>query len=281
MVHCYLSGNPVHDRVIQAFYDGCDSEKKLLTLEQYEPSDIAVIFGIGKRYVPVSWPRGAVFRQQREKNLDVIVLETGYINRGDGEEHHYAAGFNGLNGRADFRNWDMPDDRAKLLNVTFKPYTSGDYILLVGQVPWDASVDHTGYAHSDWIAYTKVKLAKYSKRSVRFRPHPLGNMGKPDCSLDEDLAGAHAVVTFNSNTGVDATIAGKAVFADDHGSMVYGLAVKSLNELEDPFKWANENGPVLPNREKWLANLAYTQWTPAEFREGLAWRHLTDSSRLP
>src|SRR5688500_10535810 len=115
VVRVYLSGNPVHDRVAKAFYDGCPGEKELAAVTDYKPSDVAVIFGVFKSKVPVSWPRGAVFRQQRSKNLDVIVLETGYINRGDGETHHYAAGFNGLNGRADFKNKGMPDDRLMIL----------------------------------------------------------------------------------------------------------------------------------------------------------------------
>src|SRR5688572_29117795 len=110
MTRVYLSGNPVHDRVLRAFAEGCGGE--LVEGWQYEPSKVAVVFGVYKSKVPISFPRGEIFQRQRKNNLDVVVLETGYINRGDGENHHYAAGFNGLNGRADFRNRNMPDDRA-------------------------------------------------------------------------------------------------------------------------------------------------------------------------
>src|SRR6185436_15291850 len=115
MLIVYFSGDPVHDRVLKAFYEGCPVEKKAKSVLEYEPSETAVIFGVYKSKVPRSFARGEIFRQQRENNLDVVVLETGYINRGDGEDHHYAAGFNGLNGRADFKNKGMPDDRAMLL----------------------------------------------------------------------------------------------------------------------------------------------------------------------
>jgi hypothetical protein len=273
MVHCYLSGNPVHDRVIKAFYDGCPLEKKLLTFAQYEPSEVAVIFGVGKKKVPVSWPRGKVFRQQRSQNKDVIVLETGYINRGDGENHHYAAGFNGLNGRADFRNEDMPDDRAKLLGVKLEPYTGGKHILICGQVPWDASVEGTD--HLAWIEQTGKRIHEITSRPIRFRPHPLSGMGTPKDRLEDDLKDCHAVVTFNSNSGVEAVIAGKAVFAADEGSMVYRIANNNIEEIEIPFTWLDEDGPMFPDREQWLANIAYTQWTPAEMAEGLTWKHLT------
>ncbi len=83
MVRCYLSGDEVHDRVIKAFYEGCNEEKAIVKGWGYKPSEVAVIFGVYKSKVPISWPRGEIFRQQRSKNLDVVVLETGYVNRGD------------------------------------------------------------------------------------------------------------------------------------------------------------------------------------------------------
>src|SRR5438094_623219 len=152
MIRVYLSGDPVHDRVLKAFYDGCDAEKKLIEGFDYEPSDIAVIFGVYKSKVRKSWPRGKVFRQQRQNNKDVIVLETGYVRRGDGEDHYYAAGFNGLNGRAEFRNKGMGVERWEKLGVQLKPYSRGSKVILCGQVPWDASVE--GSYHVVWIQET-------------------------------------------------------------------------------------------------------------------------------
>jgi hypothetical protein len=270
MINCYLSGNEVHDRVMRAFYEGCPEKKQLLTLNEYQPSKVAVVFGVYKSKVPASWLRGRVFQQQRLKNLDVIVLETGYINRGDGEAHHYAAGFNGLNGRADFRNQDMPDDRVKKLGVTLKQWRSGKYVLLCGQVPWDASVE--GSDHQIWLQAALERLRSYTNREVVFRPHPLaGGAYKPlHCPvstgpLNEALADAHAVVTFNSNMGVDALLAGVPVFAQDQGSMCWELANKSLISVDAPNK---------PDRSQWLNDLAYCQWTPAEMSSGETWKHL-------
>ena len=90
MIRVYLSGNEVHDRVLSAFAEGCNAD--LISDWKYEPSEVAVVFGVHKSKIKASWPRGKIIAQQREKNLDVIVLETGYINRGDGDNHHYAAG---------------------------------------------------------------------------------------------------------------------------------------------------------------------------------------------
>lgn len=263
--------------MLKAFYDGCPVEKKLVKDFEYEASDVAVIFGVYKSKVRRSWPRGKVFRQQREKKLDVVVLETGYVNRGDGEDCYFAAGFNGLNGRADFRNKNMGPERAQKLADRFPgkmfiqpwPYESGEHIVLCGQVPHDASVDHTD--HKQWISETAQKLKAMTSRKIVFRPHPLFPLPAiHGCELStkplaHDLARAHAVVTFNSNSGVEAAIFGKPVFAFDEGSMVWSIANKDLRDI---------NEPQHPNRKQWWSDLAYTQWTPEEMRHGKAWAHL-------
>lgn len=274
MIRVYLSGNPVHDRVLLAFAEGCGGE--VVENWKYEPSEVAVIFGVYKSKIPQSWPRGEVFRRQREKNLDVVVLETGYINRGDGENHHYAAGFNGLNGRADFRNRNMPDDRLMLLRKAsllrvLRWRERGDRVIICGQVPWDASVE--GSDHQLWLQATLERLRAYTKREVVFRPHPkaLGAYKKMNCPIStipmsEELRNPpHAVVTYNSNSGVEALIEGIPVFAADHGSMCWELANKSLVSIDVP---------NMPDRTQWLNDLCYTQWTLDEMRSGEAWNHL-------
>lgn len=261
MVNFYLSGNEVHDRVIRSFFEGCPEEKQLIRDFEYQPSDVAVIFGVYKSKVPISWPRGKVFQSQRKNNKDVIVLETGYINRGDGNNHHYAAGFNGLNGRADFKNKNMPGDRFFSLGIEIKPWAKGDHIVLCGQVPWDASVDHINMM--EWLgdAYRLIRMR--SSRTVVVRHHPC--ISKPTKTFLDEISEAHAVVTFNSNSGVEALIAGKPVFAFDEGSMAWPVCNKSFDLIENPVK---------PDRAQWLNDLAYSQWTPDEMKEGLAWKHL-------
>lgn len=270
MVRIYLSGDPVHDRVLEAFYEGCPVEKEFVRGFKHEPSEIAVVFGVYKSKIPKSHPRGKVIQRQRSNNLDVIVLETGYVNRGDGENHHYAAGFNGLNGRADFRNKSMDDERWRVLNTPLRPYSPGEKVVLCGQVPWDASVDM--HDHVKWLRQTASNLQKITSRKIVFRPHPLAPIPPiQGCEfsqrpLEEDLKNAHCVVTFNSNSAVEAAIYGKPVFAFDEGSMVWDIANKSLLDVD---------APNYPDRKQWANNLAYAQWTLNEMRDGVTWRHLT------
>ena len=268
MIHFYLFGKPEYDAVIKAFYDGCPEPKKLIEGYRYEPADMAVVYGWIKARVPERKPRADVIMRQRKANRDVIVLEDGYINRGSGKGCHHAVGLNGLNGRADFRNQGMPDDRARLLGVELQPYKQGEHILLCGQVPWDSSVDNSD--HVVWLEQCAAALANQS-RPVLFRPHPkaalppLQGCGYSQRPIREDFEKAHAVVTYNSNSGVEALLAGIPAFAFDEGSMVWPICGKDLADLE---------APALPDRRQWLNDICYAQWTTDEMRAGLAWNHL-------
>ena len=274
----YLSGNPVHDRVLNAFHNGIPVDLTITAETRHvskgwAPADVAVVFGIGKKKVPVSWPRGKVCQGQLSTGKPLVVLETGYIHRGDGPDNHYAAGFNGLNGRADFRNQGVPGDRWNKLRVNIRGYRLfGQHILVCGQVPWDASVDH--HDHLGWIRATVARLNNITGKPIIFRPHPLAqgvNYGLlkgatfSTKSLAEDLQDCHAVVTYNSNTGVDALLEGIPVFTDDDGSMVRAVSNHDIADIENPTQF---------DRAVWANDIAYTQWTPVEFERGLAWHHL-------
>lgn len=265
-VNVYLSGNEVHDRVLRAFAEGVKDRVSFRDVQDYEPSDVAVVFGVQKKAVPFSEHRGKVIREQKFRGAPVVVLETGYIERGDGPDNYYAAGLNGLNGRADFKNQGMGPERWRW---ELKPWSSGEEILLCGQVPWDASCEFEDIPH--WLRTMAQIIRMHTDRPITFRPHPLCRLGPvPGCryssgTLEEDLARAHAVITFNSNTAVDALLAGKPVFAGDIGSMAWTIAKRNIDGIDD---W------VCPDRTQWARDLSYAQWTLEEMRRGLAWLHL-------
>lgn len=269
-VRVYTGPNEAENLVLKAFYEGCPEPKKLVPLTDYQPSDVAVIMGTFKRYVPVSYHRGDVLFGQRDNGGLTIILETGYINRGAGPNHHYAAGFNGINGRAFFNNKNSPSDRWLKLGIPIMPWRrEGGHILLCGQVPWDASVDFINF--QEWTQKTAALLKTLSKREIVYRPHPLGFTDTPEgCVksphklLSDDLKNCWAVVTFNSNSAVEAAIAGVPVVACDIGSMALPVA-NALEEVEKP---------RTPDRTQWLNDLAYCQWTPEEMRSGETWQHL-------
>jgi hypothetical protein len=264
--------NAEHQEVLRAFMEGTkkiDSDVSIGSAEECVEADIAVIFGVGKKAVPQSKIRGMIFDRREYLGKPTIVLEKGYVKR----DLYYAAGWDGLNGRANFMNNNMPLDRWNALGVDLEPYTlTGSDLLICGQVPWDASVQHIDYIQ--WLGNLIGLLNKMSSRKIVLRPHPLAvkatpsfiNSERSDHSLEYDLDRAFCVLTLNSNTGVDALIAGKPVFSFDCGSMIYNVSNRDLEKIENP---------QLLDRQQWANNIAYAQWTLEEMADGRAWLHLT------
>ncbi len=239
---------------------------------EYRDCDVAVVFGIGKTAVPASWPRGEIIRHHQARGKRALIVEKGFVKR----DEYFHIGWDGLNGRADFCNEDMPPDRWDKLDVKLANWQVDQPerpVIVCGQVPWDASVQHSD--HIVWCQETLAMLRAITGRHLVFRPHPAVagriDYGVPgvqvsDEPLEEVLANAHAVVTFNSNTAVDAVIRGVPVFVADQGSMVKQVANWELSDIERPVK---------PPRQQWAADLAYTQWNLAEMARGEPIEHLT------
>lgn len=210
--------------------------------------------GVGRHrdFVAVwGWRGGQAYRAA---GREVLVLERGYL----GDRFAYTSiGWNGLNGRAEFPA--CPDDggaRFRSMGLALAPWQSGgDYVLIVGQVPGDAALH--GKDLRGWYA---DQARKSCGLPVRFRPHPLAHKRGPVWpvpgttmdrgTLADALAGAAVVVTYNSNAGVDAVVAGRRATCDDEGSMIWGLRPE--------------------DRERWAHRLAWKQWSLDEIRSGVA-----------
>jgi len=184
----------------------------------------------------------------------------------------YSLGFNGLNGRGTYLNEDKDSYR---FNKHFddgrvRPYRDeGEFILVAMQVPGDASLRHYKGSYDSIIK----EIEKATETPVKVRPHPKGTFSIEDRTklvsnqvpLERQLNLVKALVTINSNSGVDSLVYGVPVLNLDPGSMCWELAMKSYSEL---------NNPPKPDRTQWLNNLAWCQWLPEEVAAGEAWEHL-------
>jgi hypothetical protein len=227
----------------------------------------------------VAWPRHAaaervacwgwaIGAQLYEAGKDVLVGERGYI----GDRTHWTSlGWNGLNGRAvrppagdKSRFWDN-------FGALMRPEsTEGSYALLVGQVAGDASLGALDVQR--WYAETAKAAQHTFHMPVKFRPHPeaqargealqVAGAKTIKGSLEDALSDAAVVITYNSNAGVDAVLAGKTVYAFDEGSMAWDVAAHSLD------------GAPVAYRDEWAAKVAWSQFANSELRSGLAWEHI-------
>lgn len=204
----------------------------------------------GEKVACWGWRTGAKWRQ---RGHDVLVLERGYI----GDRFAWTSlAWNGLNGRGTAPAIDDDGERFRKHHAPLGEWrTDGEYVLICGQVPGDASLQ--GRDLNPWYA---EQVAKHKGERIIFRPHPLaarrGGIDRIDGAetstrtLKDDLRGARKVVTYNSNSGVDAWLAGRYATCENEGSMIYGLQLK--------------------NREQWAHRLAWRQWTIDEIADGTA-----------
>lgn len=213
------------------------------------------------------WREG---KRLRDLGYNVLVMERGYL----GDRYYWTSlGWNGLNGRA---VWNAPADKGERFRTyhghLLRPWRTdrSGYALIIGQVRGDAALGDVVIAR--WYPEA-AKAMRDRGFGVYFRPHPeavrrgiVGNV-LPSIqlrgSLDDALAGAACVVTYNSNAGVDAALAGIPVIACDEGSMALPVAARGLHA-----------DLMTPDRDDWCTRLAWRQWTIDEISSGIAWDHV-------
>lgn len=219
-------------------------------------ADFAVVWG---------WRRGKMLRDTGFER-PILVLERGYL----GDRWQWTSmGWDGLNGRARF---NVPQDRGERFWANYgglaREWEAFDgYWLIIGQVIGDAALSMVDF--NQWVKETADDLERLGK-DVRFRPHPEAiNRGQalpvPNYmvvggTLSEALSEAACVVTWNSNTGVDAVLSGVPAVAYDEGAMGWPVASHSVHE---PL--------VMPDRADWFRDMSWRQWSMEEIQSGEAW----------
>jgi hypothetical protein len=206
----------------------------------------------------------AVIDRQKTQGGEVCILERGYLgNRFDWTSVSFGGG---LNGRGVFRGpfadpsrWNAHFDG---LMKPWRPAPEG-YALLLQQVPSDMSL--RGVRIDDF--YEKAKAA-FPGMKVKVRPHPNltpragAAFDAARTSLQHDLSGAEFAVTWNSNSAVEAVLAGIPCIAMDKGSMAWDVAGHKLKV------------PPAPDRDAWAHALAWKQWTKDELESGYCWENV-------
>jgi len=244
---------------------GIEPVRKLYS-DRPEPCNVAVAWAFRNR---------RLVDQQRLTGGRFLTTELGYV--GD-REAWTSLGWDGLNGKADFGfggPWHQSERSADpkrwqtLFPDLVKPWrvNKDGYVLLIGQVEGDAALH--GADIRRWYVATARAAQRAYRRPVMFRPHPKGSLRQmplvPNArgsSLEQALEGAMVVVTFSSNAGVLAALAGVPVVTLDPGAMAWPVAGHELGEL------------VTPDREEWCARLAWCQWSLDELANGEAWAHI-------
>lgn len=137
---------------------------------------------------------------------------------------------------------DAPDDRLKALGVGVEPWRKGREVLVIA--PSRRICEALGVVH--WAKDTANKLRKWTDRPIRIKEKGPGLLG--------ELKDCHAVVSLSSVAEVEAAKHGVPVFVTKD-SPAAPIAELDFSKIETP---------VYPDRDKWLASLAYSQYHVSE-----------------
>lgn len=211
----------------------------------------------------------SIWQKYRNQNKPVIVLEVGALKR----DTTWKIGVNGINLGAYCVNTDKDASRINSFGLTLDPWRTGDNIIICGQ--HDKSQQWQGNKPLDqWVNDTVIKLRKHTTRPIKLRPHPrcpIRNI--PGIQIDtttpfkDDLKNAWAVVNWNSNPGIESIIHGVPAF----------VGPTSLASPVANIDLANIENPLLPDRQQWFNNLAWTEWTQEEMSAGIPQEYIIAS----
>ena len=258
-----------------------------------EDIDLAVIFGSAKDRENLHHTvRTSVINNAR----NYIVIETPLLNRTvvkASNHSFYRIGLNGfLSDSGEFNNADSSASRQGLFNVTPKPFKdhSTGSILVLLQLPGDASLRESN--HGEWLLETIESIREKTDREIIVRFHPgmsekghenfFKDIGKivfmnyknivwsdgKSSSLAQDFEKTGVCVTYSSGSAIDSVIAGVPTITIDAGNFAYPISSKTLDDLDSPYI------PTDQERQQWINNLSYCQWSREEMSRGDAFRHI-------
>jgi len=138
---------------------------------------------------------------------------------------------------------------------------------------------------SQWVMDTIDEIKKHTDRPIIFRPHPRCTLPhieheytnvirqdptKIDGTYDDFDMGFNniwATVSYSSNPGIHSVLNGVPAFVSNH-SLAYdvGNDIDFLHDIENPLR---------PERQQWLNDYAWTEWTIEEISQGLPLKYLT------
>jgi hypothetical protein len=221
-----------------------------------------------------------VWIKAKAQGKPVIVLEVGGIQRGT----TWKVGLNGINSSAFPYAKNNNSDRATRLGLTLTPWrTGGECILLCGQ--HDKSLQWEDMpAVSNWMVNTIDEIQKFSTRKIIVRPHPRCPL--PDIekefknvirqtpqridgtydSFDIDFKNVWATISWSSNPGIHSIMHGVPAIVGPN-SIAYPVSEHSLSNIENP---------IMPDRQQWLNDYAWTEFTIEEIAQGIPLKRLTE-----
>lgn len=274
----FLSSDKPRERILaEAFVEGVKAHGDSYEVHRLQPdvvtypkADVCCMVGVKSR---------ELFAAHYRIGVHTVMLDKGYtrhaVSGGVRAWEYWRVAVDAHHPTHYLERIARPFDRAQRLGLTFAPWRKrGGHVLFAGS----SQKYHHFYGLPDPTSYaSKIlkRLAKRTQRQLVYRPKPSwkdaveieGTTYSREGSIDEALAGAHALVTHGSNACFEAVLRGvPCVVLGD--AVAKSISSQAVEEIESPRLALNEE------RQQWLANLAYCQWTQVEMASGEAWAHI-------
>lgn len=214
----------------------------------YFPANVGLGYGWKYNHVLKRYPK-------------YVYFDLGYWDR----ERYYRWS---MNGWSPTLKRGMPPDRFRSFGLDIKPWRTGCDEIIVAGSTLKAAQEH-GLRYQEWETKAIQRLQGLGKRVV-YRPKPNDKFATPipgaafdQRPISEALASAHGWVTHHSNSAVDALLAGVPVHCETGAASHFSVPMETMGDPE-----------LLPDREQFLYDVAWLQWTLEEMRSGEAWRHI-------
>lgn len=268
------SDKPRERVLADAFADGVRTARDEIELRSLQPTvevancDVAIMVGVKSR---------ELFRAHWQAGVHTVMLDKGYVRRSlDGPVklwEYWRVAVDAHHPTAKLKKIARPFDRLEQLQLSLIGWRkSGTHIVLAGS----SAKYHEFYGMKEPTSYAnKVvrHLRQHTGRPIIYRPKPSWHDAVPiadttfsdgNQTIEQVLRGAHALITHGSNACWEAILAGiPCVVLGD--AVAKPISTTEVEQIEDPLM-------VSPSvRWQWAANLAYCQWTMAEFASGQAW----------
>lgn len=247
MLSAFLNRGGAGNRVIRAFAEGVGCRIAYAEDEPEVLRDIPVVWGVLR-------DSDRIIAQAKVQRLYFFYVDHAYFNRGHGKSYRITR-----NGYEAGGVRDCPEDRLNELRLNVAPWRKGGREIIICP-----PTEYFAQAHgcADWLETTLGSLRSLTDRPivVREKPRP-GHAAAP---LNKALETAHALVTHSSNVAIEAACLGTPVFVSP-ASAAAPVGRTAVQDIESP---------VYPDRQRWLAHLAYNQFSFEEIVDGRAWRLL-------
>jgi hypothetical protein len=208
-----------------------------------------------------------IWQHYRQQNKPVIVLEVGSIQRNFTWRVM-------LNGRHCPLTVGNNSDRARQFGIVAHPWrTTGDKILIALQRS-DSNLWHDMPAVGQWLNHQIQLIKQYTNRTIVVRPHPRqpipldgvliqNPMQLPgtydDFDFIDSLQDVYAVINHNSSCAVQSILGGIPAVTSS-ASIAASVSATSIADI---------NCLPRPDRQQWVNDLAWSEWTVEEIAAGV------------